>query len=132
VRKILSGVARAGERYGRQRIVAMLLGETGDLPPALTKLSTTGVLRHETSDALHGWIDASISAGLVIVSKDQYRTLSLTEPGREVMRGRVQDLQISRPSRAPRRSAGRRYRAELPSTLRAELTLRQRASRRGR
>lgn len=137
VRKILSGVARGGERYGRQRIVAMLQGDTGDLPPALTKLSTTGLLRHETSDALHGWIDASISAGLVVVSKDQYRTLSLTEPGREVMRGRVQDLQIRRPSRtaslsALRHSRAHAYRADLPHALRAELSLRRRASRRGR
>jgi ATP-dependent DNA helicase RecQ len=42
VRKILSGIARAGERCGRHRIVAMLLGDTGDLPPALAGLSTTG------------------------------------------------------------------------------------------
>ena len=34
VRTILSGIARAGERYGRNRIVAMLLGDTSDLPPA--------------------------------------------------------------------------------------------------
>ena len=78
VRKILSGIARAGERYGRHRIVAMLLGDTGELPPALGALSTTGLLRHETAEAIRGWIDASIAAGLVVVSKDQYRTLSLT------------------------------------------------------
>src|SRR5436190_12576649 len=35
VRKILAGIARAGERYGRNRIVAMLRGDTGHLPPAL-------------------------------------------------------------------------------------------------
>ena len=71
VRKILSGIARAGERYGRHRIVAMLTGHTDDLPPALARLSTTGLIRHETPDALHRWIDASIAAGLVVVSKDQ-------------------------------------------------------------
>jgi ATP-dependent DNA helicase RecQ len=97
VRKVLSGIARAGERYGRQRIVAMLLGDTGDLPPALTALSTTGLLRHETSDSLHAWIDASISAGLVTFSNDQYRTLGLTEQGRELMRGLRSTDQIVRP-----------------------------------
>ena len=51
VRKILSGIARAGERYGRNRIVAMLIGDTSDLPPALSRLSTTGLLRHETGPA---------------------------------------------------------------------------------
>ena len=54
VRKILSGIARGGERYGRHRIVAMLTGDTGELPPALAGLSTTGLLRHEPSDVLHG------------------------------------------------------------------------------
>ena len=36
MRKILSGVARAGERYGRRKIAAMLIGELEDLPEPLT------------------------------------------------------------------------------------------------
>jgi hypothetical protein len=51
---------------------------------------------------LHGWIDACVTASLVVVSKDQYRTLSLTPEGRDVMRGRRRDLRLSRP--APFRS----------------------------
>jgi ATP-dependent DNA helicase RecQ len=88
VRKILSGVARAEERYGRRRIVAMLVGNTRDLPADLARLSTTGLLRQEPPEAIDGWIDASIAAGLIAVSTDQYRTLSLTARGREVMAGR--------------------------------------------
>jgi ATP-dependent DNA helicase RecQ len=130
VRKILAGIARAGERYGRQRIIAMLLGDTGDLPPALTRLSTTGLLRHETSASLHGWIDASIAAGLVIISKDQYRTLRLSDAGREAMRGRATDLQIRRPLRVPSLSSLPRYRADhLPYDLRTGLPRRARGSR---
>jgi ATP-dependent DNA helicase RecQ len=101
VRKILAGIARAGERYGRTRIIAMLRGETSDLPPSLVSLSTTGLLRHETADALHEWITSCVAASLVDVSKDQYRTLSLTPEGREVMRGRA-DLPLRRPAPAPR------------------------------
>src|SRR5687767_2199009 len=97
VRKILAGIARAGERYGRNRIVAMLLGDTSDLPPALARLSTTGLLRHETGQHLQGWIDACVTAALVVVSKDQYRTLSLTPEGRDVMRGPTRQLKLSRP-----------------------------------
>jgi ATP-dependent DNA helicase RecQ len=110
VRKILAGIARAGERYGRHRIVAMLLGEISDLPPALVSLSTTGLLRHETPDALRTWIDASIAAGLIVVSKDQYRTLRLTDRGRDAMRGRLRDLEIRRPATGTVRSALRRHR----------------------
>ena len=130
VRKILSGIARAGERYGRYRIVAMLTGHTDDLPPALARLSTTGLIRHETPDALRRWIDASIAAGLVVVSNDQYRTLSLTDRGRDAMRGCVQDLQIRRPSRSPRFSALRRYRADRPHSWRAFRNGASRVSRR--
>jgi ATP-dependent DNA helicase RecQ len=130
VRNLLSGIARAGERYGRHGIVAMLRGDTEDLPASLTKLSTTGLLRHEPADALYRWIEAAIAAGLVAVSKDQYRTLSLTEQGREVLRGRIQDLQVRRPSAAPGASALRRDRADSQSR-REELRFLRRGGRFG-
>ena len=103
VRTILSGIRYAGERYGRYRITAMLKGDIPGLPQALTMLSTTGSLSHETSDAIAGWIDAAIDAGLIAVSKDQYRTLRLTEQGRAAIHGRVQDPQVRRPTRTPAR-----------------------------
>jgi ATP-dependent DNA helicase RecQ len=112
VRKILSGVARAGERYGRRRIVAMLVGDTSELPPSLTALSTTGLLRHERPDTLNRWIDAAVAAGLVEVSKDQYRTLSLTVLGRSVMSGRAENLQMDPPARLPGLSSWRGFRGD--------------------
>jgi ATP-dependent DNA helicase RecQ len=113
VRKILSGIARTGERYGRRKVLAMLVGDTSDLPPVLATLSTTGLLRHEPPATLDRWLDAAVAAGLVAVSKDQYRTLSLTALGREVMSGRADDLEIAVPASAPafhswRRGGGRR------------------------
>jgi ATP-dependent DNA helicase RecQ len=132
VRNILSGIARAGERYGRHRIVCMLRGDTEDLPASLARVSTTGVLRHEPAETLYGWIEASIAAGLTVVSKDQYRTLSLTEKGRELLRGRLQDLPITRPSPSPVLSVRRRSRGGVPQSLREEFTVRRRASRFGR
>jgi ATP-dependent DNA helicase RecQ len=112
VRKILSGIARAGERYGRRRIVAMLVGETSELPPGLTTLSTTGLLRHEPSATIGQWIDAGIAAGLIAVSNDRYRTLSLTAHGRDVMSGRTENLRISSPVRVPRLSSRRHFRVD--------------------
>jgi ATP-dependent DNA helicase RecQ len=97
VRRILAGIARAGERYGRNRIVAMLVGDTSDLPEPLTRLSTTGLLRHESADALHDWISACVRASLVRVSNDRFRTLSLSTEGRQAMRGHLPMLKVPRP-----------------------------------
>jgi len=111
VRKILSGVARGGERYGRRKIAAMLAGETSDLPPNLAGLSTTGLLRHEQPDTIERWIDATVSAGLLAVSGDKYRTLSVTTRGRDVMTGRAGDLRMSAPARVAAFSTWRRVRS---------------------
>jgi ATP-dependent DNA helicase RecQ len=99
VRKILAGIARAGERYGRRQIIAMLRGEVTDPAAALANLSTTGLLRHEDADSLRDWLDAIIEAGLVTVSSNRYRTLSLTALGRDVMCGRTEPLDMKAPSR---------------------------------
>jgi ATP-dependent DNA helicase RecQ len=112
VRKILSGIARAGERYGRRRIAAMLVGNLEDLPEPLTRLSTTGLLRQENPQTIERWIDAACAAGLLRASNDQYRTLGLTPLGREVMAGRTEDVQMSVPQvrqvRARRRGQRKR------------------------
>ncbi len=97
VRRILSGIARAGERYGRTRIVAMLVGDTADLPDTLRHLSTTGMLRHEPAEVLHSWISACVAASLVSVPSDRYRTLSLTPEGRQAMHGQASMANLARP-----------------------------------
>jgi ATP-dependent DNA helicase RecQ len=105
VRTILAGIARAGERYGRQRIADMLVGNTRGLPPSLAGLSTTGLLRHEPVDVVHAWLQSAIDSGLVAVSDSRYRTLSLTPAGREFMRDPASSAALTRPPRtmfAPR------------------------------
>ena len=98
VRKILAGIARAQERYGRARIVAMLTGDSRDLPATLRHLSTTGLLRHESAGTLHDWISACVAASLISVSNDQFRTLSLTAEGRQAMLGQLPTLKVRRPA----------------------------------
>jgi len=110
VRKILSGVARAGERYGKRRITAMLVGLTDDLPEPLTRLSTTGLLRDQQPRSIERWIESAAVGGLLDMSNNQYRTLSLTRLGREVMAGRETDVSIPVPQPRPEPRRRRRRR----------------------
>jgi ATP-dependent DNA helicase RecQ len=98
VRKILSGVARAGERWGRKKIAAMLTGNTEELPDALVALSTTGLLSEHDPKLIEKWIDALVGAGALVASPDIYRTLRLSAIGREVMAGRQASLSLLVPS----------------------------------
>jgi ATP-dependent DNA helicase RecQ len=118
VRKLLSGIARAGGRYGRRRIAAMLAGEVDDLPPGLRELSTTGLLKEIGLRSVERWIDAAMGGGLVAASPDEFRTLSLTPLGREVMAGRVAAVALTVPSErrlAPTKAPKRKDARAAPS-----------------
>ncbi len=109
LRKILSGVVRAGERWGKRRIVAMLTGDLEGLPDALAALSTTGILAAEGPRVVADWIDAAQGGGLLEASRDTYRTLSLTRAGRDVMAGRATRVALTVPEPPlpkPRRARG--------------------------
>lgn len=108
VRKILSAIARAGERYGRRKVAAMLVGRVEELPEPLTRLSTTGLLSEEQPQTVERWIDAACAAGLVRTSDDRYRMLALTPLGRDVMAGRVDDVEMTLPVADATRSRRRR------------------------
>ncbi len=118
LRKVLSGVARGGERWGKRKIAAMLIGRLEDLPESLAGLSTTGILASESAKTVERWIDAAIGAELLRASEDVYRTLSLTHLGRDVMAGRTKDVELTLPE-APRARAarvrGRKGEAPSPS-----------------
>jgi ATP-dependent DNA helicase RecQ len=106
LRKILSGVARGGQRWGKRRIAAMLTGQLEGLPEPLTALSTTGLLSGEKPRAVEEWIDAAVGAGLLAATDDTYRTLSLTRLGRAVMAGRVVEVELTLPEPPLGRGAG--------------------------
>jgi ATP-dependent DNA helicase RecQ len=97
LRKILSGVARGGERWGKRKLVAMLTGALEGLPEPLTRLSTTGILAAQGVRVVADWIDAAQGGGLLAATDDVYRTLSLTREGREVMAGRAPHVALTLP-----------------------------------
>jgi ATP-dependent DNA helicase RecQ len=95
IRTILDGVAGSGERYGARRIAAMLVGNTHDLPANLAIARRAGSLQHEGSETIEQWLLSLVSNGLLARTKDQYRTLSLTPTGRDLLTGKVQTLDIT-------------------------------------
>ena len=118
IRKVLSGIARARERYGRRKIAAMLVGNVDELPAPLTQLSTTGLLKHEHQRTIERWIEAACSAGLIRASEDQFQTLALTPLGRDVMVGRVEDVNIAAPNVRPASPYRQTRRRPRPGTRR--------------
>ncbi len=118
LRKILSGVARGGERWGKRKVVAMLTGDLDGLPEPLTRLSTTGILSGESPRTVSDWIAAAQGGGLLAATDDVYRTLSLTPAGRGVMSGRTPQVALTLPE--PPRPKARRKR--VSKTLAAGAT----------
>jgi ATP-dependent DNA helicase RecQ len=117
LRKILSGVARGGERWGKRKLVAMLTGDCDGLPEPLTRLSTTGILSADSPRTVGDWIDAAQGGGLLSATDDVYRTLSLTPEGREVMAGRTPTVALTLPE--PPRPKAKRQRKTSSKILAA-------------
>ena len=121
LRKILSGVARGGERWGRRKIAAMLAGDLEGLPESLATLSTTGLLSKVSVKRIGDWLDAAVAAGLLAATDDAYRTLSLTRRGRDVMAGRATDVALALPVPAgPRPKRAKTAKGSRPAPLPAD------------
>jgi ATP-dependent DNA helicase RecQ len=116
LRKILSGVARGGERWGKRKVAVMLAGDLEGLPASLAHLSTTGLLADVGARRVEAWIDAAVGAGLLRPTEDLYRTLSLTPEGRLLMTGRPVDVSLVPPAEPAKR---RRKRTAGPAGGRA-------------
>ncbi len=116
LRKILSGVARGGQRWGKRRLVAMLTGDLDGLPEPLMRLSTTGILTGESPRTVGAWIDAAQGGGLLSATDDVYRTLSLTPAGRDVMAGRMKEVALTLPEPARPKSKRKKLSKVLPAT----------------
>jgi ATP-dependent DNA helicase RecQ len=108
LRKILSGVTRGGERWGKRKVAAMLAGDLEGLPESLARLPTTGLLADVGAKRVEAWIDAAVGAGLLRPTEDLYRTLSLTPEGRLLMTGAPVDVTLVPPPEPAKRRRSRR------------------------
>ncbi len=101
IQKILSGVARMHGRYGKARIVQVLLGSRAKeiRHTHLTRLSTYGILQGMSRPTLETYLEALLAAECVQVVGDEFPKLDLTSRGRAVMQ-RQQTIQLALPSEA--------------------------------
>ncbi len=82
-RKILSGVARVGQRFGATYVASVLRGDASDqvLARGHQDLSTFGLLPDAPVAEIRGYIEQLIGSGLLIQTDDQYSVLVLTSKG---------------------------------------------------
>ncbi len=87
--KILSCVARAGERFGGEHIVDVLLGADTERVRRWghEKLTTYGLMKGTNRKSLTNMLYQIIDAGLLERSSDERPVLRLTEASWEVLRG---------------------------------------------
>lgn len=118
-RKILSCVARVGQRFGSTHVARVLRGDDSEAVVARghDRLSTFGLLPDASVAEVRGYIEQLIGLGLLQQSDDAYPVLGLTGRGLELLKDErlVPNLALAR-QRPPRKDAPRsRSRAEAES-----------------
>ena len=118
-RKILSGVARVGQRFGIAHVINVLRGQESDQVKAQRHdaLSTFGLLKDAPAAELRGYIEQMIGLGLLDQTGDAFPVLTVTARGVALLKdaGAEPELALAR-QRVPRRDADRsRSRVEAES-----------------
>ncbi|PYS82944.1 MAG: hypothetical protein DMF67_11010 [Acidobacteria bacterium] len=126
VRKILACAARMGGRFGKGMLAATLRGSRSSklAQAGLDQLSTYGILAGQTQEEILLYVDALVAAGCLHVTGGTYPTVSITQPGGEVMHERagvrlalpalIYDPAPAKPS--PTRAPSPSQRASSPSS----------------
>jgi ATP-dependent DNA helicase RecQ len=96
-RKILSAVARLGQRFGTAHVTNVLRGS--DVEAVRTRrhdeLSTFGLLREASVDELRGYIDQLLTHGLLQQTDDEYPVLQLTTAGAAALKDAASCSELS-------------------------------------
>jgi ATP-dependent DNA helicase RecQ len=118
-RKILSCVARVGQRFGAAHVGNVLRGHASEQVTTRghAVLSTFGLLRDCSIDEIRGYIDQLLAHGLLQQTDDAYPVLRLTASGAELMRRGVagREFSLSRQRRPVKGRAAPRSRVEVES-----------------
>ena len=105
-RKILSAVARVGQRFGSAHVVNVLRGRDTEAVAARGHqvLSVYGLMSDQAAEHLRGYVDQLIAGGWLRQTEGDYPVLQLTAAGLTLMKdpGAAPDLQLAR-QRKPRK-----------------------------
>ncbi|HEY7500873.1 MAG TPA: DNA helicase RecQ [Vicinamibacterales bacterium] len=113
-RKILSCVARVGQRFGAAHVTNVLRGSESEQVSARRhdQLSTFGLLADMSVPEVRGYIEQLAGHGLLRQTGDEFPVLELTEPGVRLLKdaNSQPDLVLARQRRVEKDRAPRRLR----------------------
>jgi ATP-dependent DNA helicase RecQ len=97
--KVLSAVARTGQRWGVGHVVAVLRGDATEAVTARghQALSVFGLLRDVPAPELRGYVDQLTQAGFLVRSGDKYPTLQISAAGAALLRGQAEVVLFRQP-----------------------------------
>ena len=115
-RKVLSCVARVGQRFGAAHVTNVLRGSDSDQVRSRGhhELSVFGLLKDATIDELRGYVDQLLAHNLLQQSGDEYPILQISAEGHALLKdaGAMPDLALARQKRPDRTRLPKRARVE--------------------
>jgi ATP-dependent DNA helicase RecQ len=118
-RKILSCVARVGQRFGATHVTNVLRGHAGDQVAARghDRLSTFGLLDQASVPEIRGYIEQLTSHELLRQTDDAFPVLTLTPRGLQLLRDEASapGLTLARQRKPPKDRSRPRSRVEMES-----------------
>jgi ATP-dependent DNA helicase RecQ len=110
-RKVLSAVARVGQRFGTAHVTHVLRGSDAEAVRARghDTLTTFGLLKDASSDEVRGYIDQLLAHGLLQQTDDAYPVLQLTAAGVALLKdaATMPELSLSRQRRPQKGTAAK-------------------------
>jgi len=115
-RKVLSCVARVGQRFGSAHVTNVLRGSESEQVRSRGhhQLSVFGLMKDATIDELRGYVDQLLAHGLLQQGGDEYPILQLTGEGLGLLKdaGAQPDLTLARQKRPEKGRLPKRARVE--------------------
>jgi ATP-dependent DNA helicase RecQ len=106
--KALSAMARTGERFGTEHLIALLRGQTTERMTQLghDQLRTFGVGKDISANAWRAIFRQLYAGGIISLDVAGYGSWTMTENGRQVLRGRASEVKLRKEALVER--AGKR------------------------